>query len=463
MLTTQQVLMLAATQVQDLVSDPTQRNNTLRRTLDELAAAVEGIQVAVAAPGCGTHCPAGRYVNQTCVDHGNGTIQPTQCHLCPSGTFQSEGNLASACLDCSPLCVLGQTWEAVPCTPTTDRVCNAVRTSAPGQEYELSSFSLTSSRVCAPLTQCNSSSYELVSPTAVSDRHCALCRVCGPVGQEWESSPCAVPPTANRGCAVVRSCSDGEREASPPTATSNRACESCPAGTAGTGGTCTGCSPGSTYQASTGQTTCSPCPTCPLGRSSPCTTTSPGTCVTTAWVSGSAIGYTPYALGGQCDGAAAGSCDGNRDGSAACNVNLLFDGSTSTRWSYRTGSCINYWFAIRFNTANTVAGIGIYLSSSDGSVGYQGLLVEGLVNNNWVAMYLNCGMYSTYERGYCGSVDGCTTSGCQTAASDYRRDQWMSFTFSAVSNVQAVRVTAGYTDQRGDSVVTIHEVRFLMA
>eukprot|EP00052_Salpingoeca_macrocollata_P025815 m.236191 g.236191 ORF g.236191 m.236191 type:complete len:337 (-) comp22488_c0_seq10:517-1527(-) len=58
MLTTQQVLMLAATQVQDLVSDPTQRNNTLRRTLDELAAAVEGIQVAVAAPGCGTHCPA---------------------------------------------------------------------------------------------------------------------------------------------------------------------------------------------------------------------------------------------------------------------------------------------------------------------------------------------------------------------------------------------------------------------
>eukprot|EP00039_Didymoeca_costata_P018197 m.332535 g.332535 ORF g.332535 m.332535 type:complete len:3185 (-) comp16959_c0_seq1:2670-12224(-) len=76
---------------------------------------------------------------------------------------------------------------------------------------------------CLPYSQCSSSEYESVAPTASTNRQCASTRTC--FNNEYEvTSPTA---TSNRECAPVTSCNavDDLTELTPPTATSDRACE----------------------------------------------------------------------------------------------------------------------------------------------------------------------------------------------------------------------------------------------
>ena len=110
-------------------------------------------------------------------------------------------------------------YELVPPTATTDRKCAALRTCS-DLEYESTPPSPTTNRVCSKLTKCSKSQFESAAPSDVSNRVCTQLRQCS--GQEYETKE--PTSTSNRECAPHTECSSQEYEKIKPTEKKDREC-----------------------------------------------------------------------------------------------------------------------------------------------------------------------------------------------------------------------------------------------
>lgn len=88
-----------------------------------------------------TYCPPGEYVAALCTP-----TTATTCSTCPYGYFQPAPSLNENCDSCHG-CDVGVTFQSMPCTTTSDSVCNPVTTCTAGTHQELAPTA-TSDRVC---------------------------------------------------------------------------------------------------------------------------------------------------------------------------------------------------------------------------------------------------------------------------------------------------------------------------
>ena len=89
-------------------------------------------------------------------------------------------------------------------------------------EFEAAASTLTSDRVCAPLTVCKENEFQGVQPTLTSDRACSPLTVCQAVVEYELLKP---TPATDRACDVVVNCTaDVQYQFMPPTPASNRIC-----------------------------------------------------------------------------------------------------------------------------------------------------------------------------------------------------------------------------------------------
>lgn len=132
---------------------------------------------------------------------------------------------------CAPLtlCIPGEQYQTnAPLPAFTDRKCASTsRRCGPGN-FELSPPSLVADRLCErvqpPCETRDTPHYEVLAPTATSDRICLPITTCDHM-KSWE----IVPPTntSDRICSLLTKCSEEQYESVSPTATSNRKCSLC--------------------------------------------------------------------------------------------------------------------------------------------------------------------------------------------------------------------------------------------
>jgi len=87
-------------------------------------------------------------------------------------------------------------------------------------EYEAAAPTAVSNRVCAPITTCTATQFEVYPPGPTSNRVCQDLTVCGLF--QFEFSP--PTPTSDRVCGFLTFCTSEQYETVPPTPTSNRVC-----------------------------------------------------------------------------------------------------------------------------------------------------------------------------------------------------------------------------------------------
>jgi hypothetical protein len=118
------------------------------------------------------------------------------CHECPLGVSFNDQPGAVAC-------------KAL-------EMCHSV-----GIEFEAASPSVSSNRVCAPVTACEATiTFQSAVPTATSDRMCTPCRDCD--NTQYEDRACRL--AADRVCKPLTLCTVAEFETKPATVTSDRVC-----------------------------------------------------------------------------------------------------------------------------------------------------------------------------------------------------------------------------------------------
>ena len=174
---------------------------------------------------CQTSECGGYVANTPCISDGSSD----NFKVCPQATWCDEDHwLASAPAppasllpDCRTFSSCsGTQYEILAPTATSDRVCTELTVCA-STEYETKAPTAKSDRVCTPLTVCSGSQYETRPPTATSDRLCSALTVCT-AAQFEETAPTA---TSDRECRPVRQCTSSEFERVAPTAASDRICD----------------------------------------------------------------------------------------------------------------------------------------------------------------------------------------------------------------------------------------------
>ena len=153
---------------------------------------------------------------------------------------------------CVPLTECDETqFESAPPSVFDDRQCTPV-TVCTEKQFETVGVTATSDRVCANLTVCTAEQFQNLQATATSDRACSnltLCdldrqfvsvaatlstdRQCGNLTECSADEFEAVPPTefSPRVCEPLTACVVGQEVVTHPTASTDRVCRTCPAGT----------------------------------------------------------------------------------------------------------------------------------------------------------------------------------------------------------------------------------------
>jgi hypothetical protein len=328
----------------------------------------------------GTHCPGG--------------MMPKG--VCGTGTWDDDADSRTPCRpvsDCSP-----GTRVAVAGTPTSDRVCTACvsgsfsaesnaasctnwTSCAPGT-FVASSGTATQDRTCEPCApgtfsaqpnqsacvnegECSAGSFLVNVPTPTEPAVCALCQAgsfCAGGAAPVEACPPGTwdndqnPASA---CVPLTACLPGERIASAGSATSDRKCVACTAGTFSVVANAlacapwTACEPGSFVSASGSSTTDRTCGACPAGTyaSAPnqASCQPHGSCPAgTVFVAAGTPRSEP-----QCDACEAGTyCAGAMASKQACAPGTWDDDGTSTT------PCISW----------TVCAPGTFVSTAGSSV-----------------------------------------------------------------------------------------------
>eukprot|EP00041_Stephanoeca_diplocostata_P002277 m.25151 g.25151 ORF g.25151 m.25151 type:complete len:4654 (-) comp13142_c0_seq1:95-14056(-) len=144
--------------------------------------------------------------------------------LCPVATeYETAALTQTTDRQCGILEICGGSrYEAVPPTPTTNRVCLPCAPVCTTGEYQDTPCTSTSNRVCVPYTlACSSTEYQTATPTNTSDRNCTLLTVCSP---ETQFVTTEATPTSDRTCVDATLCADAEFEEIALTATTDRLC-----------------------------------------------------------------------------------------------------------------------------------------------------------------------------------------------------------------------------------------------
>jgi hypothetical protein len=263
-------------------------------------------------------CPGGAYRKGCggasagyCGTCGPGTfVNGSACEKCAVGKFSEDENArgCKACADetfqptrgkgfCRPhtLCAVGEYQITAP-TVTSDRTCN---------ECAAGTFSNASNLLecfacgddefqpsagqgsCTRHTVCAVGEQQTVAPTATSDRTCNECAA-GTFSNASNLLECFAcgngdfQPLAGQGfCTRHKTCVAGERQALPPTSTADRACEKCAASTFSDTSNAEGCEacPAGKFQGTAGQPFCEPVQPCAQGTFDANTSdTSPARC-----------------------------------------------------------------------------------------------------------------------------------------------------------------------------------------
>ena len=211
---------------------------------------------------CSDECPSGMYKTIDCNStHDIGcspcrncdtlgfavvpctTESDRQCELCPPGNFQDG-------LRCLPLTECTSTEHAErPGTRTSDRVCS-ITTTCTSTEFEVSGPTATSDRECRTCRECDENSHEVSACTATEDRGCQVCSAC-PRGLSFQIGTCL--DTGGENCATCTLCGPHQIAEAPCSADADTVCvdcEGCPLGswsintcTAVRDGTCVACHP----------------------------------------------------------------------------------------------------------------------------------------------------------------------------------------------------------------------------
>jgi len=147
-------------------------------------------------------------------------------------------------------------------TEKRDNLCVPFTPPCSEEEYESKSTSISSDRVCTPLTQCGDDEFEEIPNTLYQDRKCTSRTSCGD-GQFIRNLGSA---TEDNDCQAHTPCTGGYGEAIPGDGSTDRVCQLCEAGyyglQAGDGGEpCKACDSNS-YQPDPGQETCIPKTVC---------------------------------------------------------------------------------------------------------------------------------------------------------------------------------------------------------
>jgi len=192
---------------------------------------------------CGPKCEEGNYEVISCgnykpskdtgvIDGGQGRVCGPMTKCQEGYTFEIKKGTATSDRLCAPVtrCVLGYEIETVKPTVTSDRKCIAV-TKCGLDEFETKPASATANPTCQKALVCKDSEYETQALSKTADRKCADIKKCSK-GSTYETK--APTATENRECARLTPACDtsaGVAEVVQATATSDRKCAQCEAGT----------------------------------------------------------------------------------------------------------------------------------------------------------------------------------------------------------------------------------------
>eukprot|EP00040_Diaphanoeca_grandis_P005873 m.34866 g.34866 ORF g.34866 m.34866 type:complete len:1731 (-) comp17049_c0_seq1:123-5315(-) len=147
---------------------------------------------------------------------------------CPIGNTEYQYSTDVDPKQCRPLSPQGcaEDYYAVVATLTSDRTCLEIRECVRGVEYEESPPSLTSNRVCKPISDCDldfADHYTEASATATSDAVCLPYTVCNTATGKYQTRK--ETPTRDRKCKPLTPCNfPDEYAVVPETLTSDREC-----------------------------------------------------------------------------------------------------------------------------------------------------------------------------------------------------------------------------------------------
>ena len=212
-------------------------------------------------------CAAGKYspAGSPCIDCPVGKKGPpetgqtadTVCTACPAGTtFAAAGSTA-----CSPVrnCTVGQGQSTAP-TPGTDRACAAC---VAGTNFS----AVDSGAVCQPVSTACAAGFASTAATASVDLTCTACAT-GKFKAGTSST------TAKEDCADWSMCGIGSGKSADGSATADRQCTACVAGTTFSTGndaaacapTSAACAPGSYTKTAATASNNLECDTCAVGK-----------------------------------------------------------------------------------------------------------------------------------------------------------------------------------------------------
>lgn len=155
-------------------------------------------------------CKQGTYLS-SCTNTSDSVCVPCSTSLQCGGqdTYRTECELSSdhQCKKCTQCVVPGATYELMPCTPTSDRVCAPCKylAACPAGYFKRSACTAKQDTVCYPCSthDCPEGYYESAPCTPNSDRVCSKCRSTCPGGQflgtnctskkDAECVPCSSP------------------------------------------------------------------------------------------------------------------------------------------------------------------------------------------------------------------------------------------------------------------------------
>lgn len=185
-------------------------------------------------------CPVGTFRNSS------GSCSPVS--VCAPGSFVLSNATLSSDRECSP-CEAGQSFQ-----PAANRAgCDPVSVCIPSVEFQAMPPTLTSDRLCQPITNCTADEFIARQPTATTNRLCQTLTAC--VTGEFAVVPST--STSDRLCQALRNCTAGEVTSVVPTATSDRECVPCPTTCPADMFLAVPCHPNTTLD-----TLCAPCRTC---------------------------------------------------------------------------------------------------------------------------------------------------------------------------------------------------------
>eukprot|EP00729_Bicosta_minor_P015090 gene15090-24448_t len=150
------------------------------------------------------------------------TFQPLKVIIetvpCAVGTFSADGSFPCAAVS---TCDASSEYELSTPTLKSDRICRTTTPCTQGMTYMTAAPTAIKDRECSLVSQCGTNEYESKAPTWTNDRECQTYTQCS--ANQYESV--ARTSFSDRRCDTVNECNyDAQYESQAPTSTSGRVC-----------------------------------------------------------------------------------------------------------------------------------------------------------------------------------------------------------------------------------------------